>query len=228
LKIRFWFILWFFFKIRISLLVNSFLYSINNLHYSLLFLNNRFTINYTGYGNLAPTNTFSRILMIFYGLIGIPMNGILLTQLGDFFSQVFIRAYQKYKSYKQRQSCSDYHSKKSIPSETRKTMRLAAQIFLYLTPGFIVFIFFPAILFSYFEKWTYEESVYYAFVTLTTIGFGDFVAGKCPISISQTRARGTWLTYFFYQVGRARICFRNCSKSRAHERFSEMAFLFYE
>ncbi|KAL6441514.1 hypothetical protein ACFW04_003586 [Cataglyphis niger] len=36
-----------------------------------------------GYGNLAPTNTLSRILMIFYGLVGIPMNGILLTQLGQ-------------------------------------------------------------------------------------------------------------------------------------------------
>ncbi|XP_072748710.1 uncharacterized protein Ork1 isoform X2 [Anoplolepis gracilipes] len=36
-----------------------------------------------GYGNLAPTHTLSRILMIFYGLVGIPMNGILLTQLGQ-------------------------------------------------------------------------------------------------------------------------------------------------
>jgi len=161
---------------------------------------------------LAPTNTLSRILMIFYALIGIPMNGILLTQLGDFFSQVFIRAYQKYKSYKQRQSCSDYPSQKSIPPETR-TMRLAAQIFLYLTPGFVVFIFFPAILFTHFEKWTYDESVYYAFVTLTTIGFGDLVAGKCPIlSISQTRARNV-INLFFLSVARVRICFRNCSKS---------------
>lgn len=135
---------------------------------------------------MAPTNTLSRILMIFYGLIGIPMNGILLSQLGEFFSRVFVRAYRKYKSYKQRQS-SEYPCKQSIPP-ARKTMRLAAQIFLYLTPGFIVFIFFPAILFTHYEGWTYDESVYYAFVTLTTIGFGDLVAGKCPIlSIPQMR-----------------------------------------
>ncbi|TGZ54335.1 uncharacterized protein Ork1 [Temnothorax longispinosus] len=146
-----------------------------------------------GYGNLAPTNTLSRILMIFYGLIGIPMNGILLTQLGEFFSQVFIKAYQKYKSYKQRQSFTDYSSNKSIPPKTRKTMRLAAQIFLYLTPGFIVFIFFPAILFSYFEKWSYDESVYYAFVTLTTIGFGDFVAG-------QDNTKGSGPFFIMYKI----------------------------
>lgn len=28
------------------------------------------------------------------------------------------------------------------------------------------------------EKWDYHLAVYYAFVTLSTIGFGDYVAGK--------------------------------------------------
>lgn len=123
----------------------------------------------------------SRILMIFYGLIGIPMNGILLTQLGEFFGQVFIKAHQKYKSYKNGQSSSDSDSsKKSTPFEMRK-VGLAAQILMYLTPGFFMFIFFPAFLFSYYEGWTYDQSVYYAFVTLTTIGFGDLVAGNYTI-----------------------------------------------
>lgn len=139
-----------------------------------------FIIYYAGYGNLAPTNTLSRILMIFYGLVGIPMNGILLTQLGEFFSHVFIKAHQKYKSYKHGQSSSDYSSKKPMPFETRK-VGLAAQILMYLTPGFVMFIFFPAFLFSYYEGWTYDQSVYYAFVTLTTIGFGDLVAGNYSI-----------------------------------------------
>ncbi|XP_039302334.1 open rectifier potassium channel protein 1 isoform X2 [Solenopsis invicta] len=131
--------------------------------------------------------------MIFYALVGIPMNGILLTQLGEFFSRVFIRTYQKYKSYKQRQSSCDYPTKKSIPPETRKTMRMAAQIFLYLTPGFIVFIFFPAILFSHYEDWSYDQSVYYAFVTLTTIGFGDLVAG-------QDNTKGSGPLFIMYKI----------------------------
>lgn len=146
---------------------------------------------------MAPTNTLSRILMIFYALVGIPMNGILLTQLGEFFSRVFIKAYRKYKSYKQRQS-SDCSSKKSIPFES-KTMRLAAQIFLYLTPGFIMFIFFPAILFMRFQNWSYDQAVYYAFVTLTTIGFGDLVAGKCPILSISPDARTRNVINFFYR-----------------------------
>lgn len=114
-----------------------------------------------------------RILMIFYGLIGIPMNGILLTQLGEFFGQVFVKAHKKYKSYQQ-----DHNDcqKKNKPLETRKA-GLAMQIFIYLIPGFVMFIFFPAFLFSHYEGWAYDEAVYYAFVTLTTIGFGDYVAG---------------------------------------------------
>lgn len=116
-----------------------------------------------------------RVLMIFYALIGIPMNGILLTQLGEFFGQVFVKAHKKYKSYQHDQAVCEKKVKK--PLETRRA-GLAMQIFMYLLPGFVMFIFFPAFLFSHYEGWTYDEAVYYAFVTLTTIGFGDYVAGE--------------------------------------------------
>lgn len=58
---------------------------------------------------------------------------------------------------------------------------LVTDILLYLIPGFLVFIFLPSGLFAYFEGWDFDVSVYYAFVTLTTIGFGDFVAGNYVI-----------------------------------------------
>lgn len=55
---------------------------------------------------------------------------------------------------------------------------MLGQIFLYLVPGFLFFIFLPACIFVVFEGWDYVAAIYYAFVTLTTIGFGDIVAGK--------------------------------------------------
>lgn len=40
-----------------------------------------------GYGNLAPTIMFTRLFLIFYGLIGIPMNGIVMVTLGGYFAK---------------------------------------------------------------------------------------------------------------------------------------------
>lgn len=56
-------------------------------------------------------------------------------------------------------------------------LSLIAQIILYLVPGFTFFIFLPAVIIMVFEGWDYVLAVYYAFVTLSTIGFGDYVAG---------------------------------------------------
>lgn len=41
-----------------------------------------------GYGNISPSSTLGRMFMIFYALIGIPMNGFLFAYLGDFFGKV--------------------------------------------------------------------------------------------------------------------------------------------
>lgn len=57
---------------------------------------------------------------------------------------------------------------------------LIAQIILYLIPGIVVFLFLPSLIFSYFESWTYSEAIYYSFVTLSTIGFGDYVPTFAP------------------------------------------------
>lgn len=54
----------------------------------------------------------------------------------------------------------------------------ATKALLLLVLGSIVFLLLPAAVFSSVEGWTYGEAVYYAFVTLSTIGFGDFISGR--------------------------------------------------
>ena len=59
---------------------------------------------------------------------------------------------------------------------------LVFQVFVYLIFGHVIFILIPAIALSQIESnWDYLDAVYFAFITLTTIGFGDFVAGKMYI-----------------------------------------------
>lgn len=57
---------------------------------------------------------------------------------------------------------------------------LIAQIILYLIPGIVIFLFLPSLIFSYFEDWPFASAIYYSFVTLSTIGFGDFVPTFAP------------------------------------------------
>ncbi|XP_050298640.1 open rectifier potassium channel protein 1 isoform X2 [Anthonomus grandis grandis] len=120
-----------------------------------------------GYGNLAPTTMLTRIFMIFYGLVGIPMNGIVIYTLGDFFGKSFTKLHQRWKNSKLEAKI-DYDMAR---------FGLIGQVILYLVPGFTFFIFLPSTIMTVFEGWDYDVSVYYSFVSLTTIGFGDKVAG---------------------------------------------------
>lgn len=51
---------------------------------------------------------------------------------------------------------------------------------LFILAGCIVFVTIPAVIFKYIEGWTALESIYFVVVTLTTVGFGDYVAGEHP------------------------------------------------
>ncbi|KAJ8972927.1 hypothetical protein NQ317_014877 [Molorchus minor] len=116
-----------------------------------------------GYGNLVPTTMFTRTFMIFYALIGIPINGIVMVTLGEYFGKSFKKLYIRWKNTR-------------IERSSAK-LGLIGQIILYSVPGFTFFIFLPSTIMSAFEGWDYDVAVYYSFVTLTTIGFGDYIAG---------------------------------------------------
>ncbi|XP_048483408.1 uncharacterized protein LOC105390907 [Plutella xylostella] len=141
-----------------------------------------------GYGNLSPTTHLSRILMIFYGLFGIPINGILLANLGEYFGLQLITVYRRYKRRDEKRADRlDYFF---------HNLGMLGQIFLYLVPGFLFFIFLPACIFIVFEGWDYVAAIYYAFVTLTTIGFGDLVAG----TVNNGFASGYFFIYEIFLI----------------------------
>lgn len=49
---------------------------------------------------------------------------------------------------------------------------------LFLTLGTLVILVFPPMVFSHVEGWSFGEGFYFAFITLSTIGFGDYVVGE--------------------------------------------------
>ncbi|XP_073869443.1 potassium channel subfamily K member 4 isoform X4 [Macaca fascicularis] len=51
---------------------------------------------------------------------------------------------------------------------------------LFLLIGCLLFVLTPTFVFCYMEDWSKLEAIYFVIVTLTTVGFGDYVAGADP------------------------------------------------
>ncbi|TNM95957.1 potassium channel subfamily K member 5a isoform X1 [Takifugu flavidus] len=116
-----------------------------------------------GYGNIAPKTSAGRAFCIFYGLFGVPLCLTWISELGKFFGG---RA----------KHLGLYLTKKGF--SLRKAQFTCTAIFLLW--GVLVHLVLPPFVFMSQEGWTYLEGFYFSFVTLTTIGFGDLVAGVEP------------------------------------------------
>lgn len=138
-----------------------------------------------GYGNISPTTFAGRMVMIVYSVIGIPVNGILFAGLGEYFGKTFEAIYRRYKKYKM--STNDHY----VPPQ----LGLITTVVIALIPGIALFLLLPAWVFTYFENWPYSISLYYSYVTTSTIGFGDYVP---TFGASQPREFGGW--FVVYQI----------------------------
>lgn len=115
-----------------------------------------------GYGHLVPTSSLGRWFCIFYALVGIPLTGLTLRSVGNRISEEIssiIKGFER-----------KVYNRESDKLE----IKTAIIAFILL----LVIIIIPAFGFHELEGWSYENSVYFCFVTLSTIGFGDFVTGN--------------------------------------------------
>ncbi|XP_038601983.1 potassium channel subfamily K member 10 [Tachyglossus aculeatus] len=117
-----------------------------------------------GYGNIAPSTEGGKIFCILYAIFGIPLFGFLLAGIGDQLGTIFGKSIARVEKV---------FRKKQV-SQTK--IRVISTI-LFILAGCIVFVTIPAVAFKYIEGWTALESIYFVVITLTTVGFGDFVAG---------------------------------------------------
>lgn len=143
-----------------------------------------------GYGNIAPKTSVGRVFCIFYGLFGVPLCLTWISELGKFFGG---RA----------KHLGQFLTKRGL--SLRKAQFTCTAIFIVW--GVLVHLVIPPFVFMSQEGWTYVEGLYFSFVTLTTIGFGDLVAGVDPNADYPTLYRYfvevwiylglAWLSLFF-------------------------------
>ncbi|KAM4694179.1 potassium channel subfamily K member 16 [Discoglossus pictus] len=115
-----------------------------------------------GYGNLSPSTVAGQVFCVFYALLGIPLNLAFLNQVGKGLNG-YLSALGRY-------------AQRPGGSGVMKKLIMA----FFLVVGTLLFLVFPPMIFSYVEGWSYGEGFYFAFITLSTIGFGDYVLGTDP------------------------------------------------
>lgn len=118
----------------------------------------------TGYGHTVPLSDEGKAFCIFYSLLGIPVT--------LFFLSVVV---QRIMVVVSRRPVSYFHRRWAM-SKPKLAAIHATCLALIMT---VLLLFIPAWIFVSIEKdWGFLESLYFCFISLTTIGLGDYVPGE--------------------------------------------------
>ncbi|KAK5852979.1 hypothetical protein PBY51_006807 [Eleginops maclovinus] len=118
-----------------------------------------------GFGNISPHTEGGRIFCIIYALLGIPLFGFLLAGVGDQLGTIFGKGIAKVE-------------KMIVKWKVSQTKIRVISTLIFILFGCLIFVALPVVIFKHIEGWSTLESIYFVVITLTTIGFGDFVAGE--------------------------------------------------
>ncbi|BFZ04537.1 hypothetical protein BsWGS_07576 [Bradybaena similaris] len=163
-----------------------------------------------GYGHITTKTKWGRLTTILYAILGIPLSLLCLSTIGSSWANCF-RFMYKYVSL-HLESCSSCHRQKdkkrgrSIFREALNTKGVTVPLWVSLL---IIgsYICGGALLFSSWEKdWDYLIAAYFCFITLTTIGFGDYVFGS-GTQVNNNAKLITSSLYLFMGLAIIAMCF---------------------
>ncbi|XP_022092896.1 potassium channel subfamily K member 16-like [Acanthaster planci] len=117
-----------------------------------------------GYGNMSPRTSEGMAFCVVFAFFGIPLTGWFLAVFGQ---------------------CSERHWK-SFTDKFDKTVAFlkfatAQKVAVYTSLAlllYLVIILLPSTVIHFVEGWSWGVAHYYTFISLSTIGFGDYVAGN--------------------------------------------------
>ncbi|XP_027886433.1 potassium channel subfamily K member 4 isoform X1 [Xiphophorus couchianus] len=118
-----------------------------------------------GYGNISPKSDGGKLFCICFALVGIPMFGILLAGVGDHLGTGLRNTVAKIE-------------KLFLKWRISPTIVRVISAILSILLGCLLFLALPTLVFQEVENWSLLESAYFVVITLTTVGFGDYVAGE--------------------------------------------------
>ncbi|KAF7204171.1 potassium channel subfamily K member 1 [Nothobranchius furzeri] len=118
----------------------------------------------TGYGHTVPLSDGGKLFCIFYSLLGIPITLFFLSTVVE---RLMVLVTRRPVSY--------FHRRWAI---SRPKLAAMHATFLSIIMA-LLFLIIPACIFLALEEdWNFLESLYFCFISLTTIGLGDYVPGE--------------------------------------------------
>ncbi|RVE59786.1 hypothetical protein OJAV_G00191850 [Oryzias javanicus] len=118
----------------------------------------------TGYGHTVPLSDEGKGFCIFYSLLGIPVTLFFLSTCVERLVMLLSRRPVSY-----------FHRRWAM-SKSRLALLHATALAVIMA---VIFLFIPSWIFVNLEKnWNFLESLYFCFISLTTIGLGDYVPGE--------------------------------------------------
>ncbi|KAF9408814.1 hypothetical protein HW555_011619 [Spodoptera exigua] len=120
-----------------------------------------------GYGHVTPLSKPGKLFCMMYALLGIPLTLVLLSALVE---RLLLPATALLRSL----NAALGHLYRPF------TIRLV-HLMIIVTTLVVFFLVVPACVFAYVEPdWDFLDSFYYCFISLTTIGLGDYIPGDSP------------------------------------------------
>ncbi|KRY34355.1 TWiK family of potassium channels protein 7 [Trichinella spiralis] len=146
-----------------------------------------------GYGNVVPMTAEGRLLCIIFALFGCPLAIITIGNLGKFLSETVVFLYNKIQRGKMLlmkniairfpllKGLNNYDNFEttSLTYEDIVVDDTGISAFFVLS----IFVFYNAagaLLFTSMERWSFMDSLYFCFISISTVGFGDFVPKNDP------------------------------------------------
>lgn len=126
-----------------------------------------------GYGNSHPQTPLGQVATIIYALVGIPIMGYTLAQVARLDLKACVWLIEK------------------VTGSKVNTFRSQLGVLWCLL---VAFLFGGAFVYWILEPWNYWQCVYFCFVTLSTVGFGDFLP-------SSTASRAFSIFYMIFGLG---------------------------
>ncbi|KAM9425472.1 potassium channel subfamily K member 1-like [Pholidichthys leucotaenia] len=118
----------------------------------------------TGYGHTVPLSDEGKAFCIFYSLFGIPVTLFFLSAVVQRLMAVVTRRPVAY-----------FHRRWAMSKPFLAAIHATCLTIIMV----LLFLFIPAWIFVSLEKeWNFLESLYFCFISLTTIGLGDYVPGE--------------------------------------------------